>query len=219
MIKAVIFGMNGVIYDSTPYIWKARQEYLKQKGFSLTQADTKELLGHSLQDQLHKLSHRFGIELDYDDFSEKTRALAVQFMKGIIQPNLGLISLLLDLQKNKIKLTIATLFPGRMLQEDLSILNLTDHFPITIALEETDRHKNSPDMLLKAAKRLGVKPEECVYIDDSVDGITVAKQIGMKFIGKVTQFHKAEEFKGADLVVNSLEELNADKILKLSEDA
>lgn len=79
------------------------------------------------------------------------------------------------------------------------------------------QHKPSPAIFLEAAKRLVVKPEACVVIEDAVNGIQAAKNGGMKSVGLVTAFHTAKELESAeaDLVIKSLFELNVEKLQAL----
>ncbi|MEK6963793.1 MAG: HAD family phosphatase [Nanoarchaeota archaeon] len=215
MIKAVIFDFNGVIIDTTPYIWEARNQYLSKYNIHLSIEEIKPLLGHSLKDQLDKINNKYNLNIDCEDFSKSTRDEVDHLLGKNMVPNKGVRELIADLQQHKIKTGIASLYPKELLVKRLRDLELLEKFPIMTALEDANGHKDSADILLKESDKLGVLPSECIFIDDSVHGILQAKELGMKFIGKVTQFHKADDFKGADLVVHSLEELNAEKILEL----
>ena len=215
MIKAVLFNMNGVIYNSTPFIWKARNKYLERFGVQTTKEDVSSWVGQSLRDQIVLMNKKFNISLDFDDFSVETRRITKELMRDSMQPNPGVRALINDLQQHNLKLGIATHFYKKMLEEDLALMGLLDKFPINTTVEELEKHKPHPEVLIKEAEKLGVKPEECVMFDDGLDGIKAAKEIGMKSIAVISQFHSGEDFSNADLVVNSLEELNAEKIMGL----
>lgn len=217
MIKAVIFDMNGVIYDSTVWNWEARKQFLRSYGICLEDEKIALLVGRSLKDQLKWLKERYNLNFECDEFSRKLRALTVKIRPNPLEPNPGLQELVADLKKQGLKVGIAALFPKAFLLEDLESMGLSDQFLAISSLEDSEDRKDSPVLLLKETEKLGVKPQECVYIDDSTEGVQVAKSIQMKFIGKVTKFHKAKEFVEADLVVHSLEELNAEKVLGLKE--
>ena len=76
------------------------------------------------------------------------------------------------------------------------------------------RGKPHPDIFLHAAERLGVKPADCLVIEDSVGGITAARAAGVTAIGLTAASHikPGHEARlkqaGADHVVASFAELD-----------
>jgi sugar-phosphatase len=64
---------------------------------------------------------------------------------------------------------------------------------------------------LKAASILGVKPENCVVIEDSVAGVLAGKSAGMKVVA-LTHTHDRIFLLDADLVVDSFRELSVEKL-------
>ncbi len=77
-----------------------------------------------------------------------------------------------------------------------------NHFKVTISYEDTTNHKPHPDPLLLAAKKLGLKPEECVYIGDVENDLVAAKACGMKFIA-----YSQEKINWAELQISSFKQL------------
>jgi beta-phosphoglucomutase-like phosphatase (HAD superfamily) len=71
---------------------------------------------------------------------------------------------------------------------------------------EVAEGKPSPQGFLLAARRLGVEPENCVVIEDSVAGVTAARRAGMRCLA-VTNTRPRESLAEADLVVDTLEEV------------
>lgn len=82
--------------------------------------------------------------------------------------------------------------------------------------EDVSRGKPHPDVFLEAARKLGVAPEICVVIEDAHVGVEAALAGGMQVVA-VTTTHPRESFagKGAAIVVDSLEELDADVLRKI----
>jgi len=176
MIRAVIFDFDGVIYNSTPYTKKARDIYLKEYSVKVSDKDRSELLGRALRDQLAIITKKYNTLLDYDDFSKKTRDIQVQLMKGKVKPNEGVKELIDDLLKNKIKIAIASSNLKKFILEDLKLMNLSDKFKVITSAEEIKHHKPNPETFLVTAKKLDVKPKECVVIEDAVNGIEASKR-------------------------------------------
>lgn len=216
MIRAVIFDMDGVIYDSTPYTWEARNIYLKKYGVYISDKEISQLLGRSLRDQLKIINDKHNLNLEFNDFSRKTRKIQVKLMKKNLKPCKGVKELIDDLLKHNIKIGLASSNLKRNILEDLKIMGLLDKFKIITSVEEAEHHKPHPEIFLKTAEKLNVRPEECVVIEDAINGIEAAKNGNMKAIAVLTRFHTKEDFKTADLIVNSLEELDAKKIATLN---
>ncbi|MGB3964375.1 MAG: HAD-IA family hydrolase, partial [Tepidanaerobacteraceae bacterium] len=72
-----------------------------------------------------------------------------------------------------------------------------------------------PEIFLKAAKKLGVEPKNCLIIEDTFVGIQAAKAAGMKCIGFKNPNSGDQDLSGADLVVESFKELSVDTIKEL----
>ncbi len=87
---------------------------------------------------------------------------------------------------------------------------LFDHL---ITDNETKKYKPDPEPYLKCAEGLGVKPEECVAIDNAPLGVESAKSAGMICIGLLSTVTE-EHLKRADFVVKNLDE-SEDIIKKL----
>ncbi len=215
MIQAVIFDMDGVIHYSSPYVWKARNIYLEKYGVQIQDSEIPALLGRSLRDQIAMINKKYSIKLEFNDFSKKTREIQVDLMKKNLVSCIGVKELIDDLLKNNVKIAIASSNLKRFIVEDLEIMNLLDNFKIITSIEEVEHHKPCPEIFLRTAEKLEMPPENCVVIEDAVNGIQAAKRGGMKAIAVLTEFHAREDFKEADLVVDSLKELNWSKIKEL----
>jgi beta-phosphoglucomutase-like phosphatase (HAD superfamily) len=64
----------------------------------------------------------------------------------------------------------------------LEVADLADAFVATVSSEEVERGKPAPDVYLEAARRLGVRPDRCVAIEDSSNGLRAAAAAGMAVI-------------------------------------
>ena len=222
MIKGVIFGMNGVIYDSVPYTRKAREIILAKFGIKRDPSEIGRTLGMSLKDQIEIMNKEYGLSLVYADFSEENRKIFNEITKGKLKPNPGVRELIDELLKNKIEIGIASMNIAVNIIEHLKIMGLREKFKTITSVEEVQKHKPDPEVLLKTCAKMKLEPEECVVIDDSAQGIAPAKKIGMKIIIIASKtgddpFQSREQLEknGADLVIDSIEELNWEKIKNL----
>lgn len=118
------------------------------------------------------------------------------------------------LVKNNIPHTIATSSERTNLEFFVKHFDLAQWFDTdTLVFDDgTVPGKPAPDLYLRAASRLSLKPEECVVIEDARSGIQAARNAG---VGKVIGIGPKEKHPvlsewGADQVVESLAELSLD---------
>lgn len=81
------------------------------------------------------------------------------------------------------------------------------YFHVTLSGRDVGLGKLHPEGYLRAAERLQVEPSSCVAIEDAPAGVEAAKRAGMRSIA-VTGTHPREKLEGADLIVDSLEQVS-----------
>jgi HAD superfamily hydrolase (TIGR01509 family) len=84
-------------------------------------------------------------------------------------------------------------------------------FDVVVSADDVVNGKPDPECYLKAASIFGVKPENCVVIEDSVAGVLAGKSAGMKVVA-LTHTHDRIFLLDADLVVDSFKELSVEKL-------
>src|SRR5262249_2063601 len=101
------------------------------------------------------------------------------------------------------------------------ILRLTQagaYFDAIVSGEDTQRGKPDPQVFQLAAAKLGADPSRCVVFEDAVAGVQAARAGGMKCVAVRFVGHHSEEAlgrAGADLVVDSLEQVSVETIRRL----
>lgn len=110
--------------------------------------------------------------------------------------------------KNKIKTAVAS---NRLIDHVYLMLESAKakkFFEVVIGPDPKIKRKPAPDIYLKTASNLGVKPEFCLAIEDSETGVVSAKSAGMKCIALITKWTKNHDLSKADRIVNSLKDIN-----------
>ena len=91
---------------------------------------------------------------------------------------------------------------------------MIDFFDVKIFGNEVKKLKPEPDIYAEAAKRVNIKPEKCLVLEDSQSGVISAKRAGM-FVIAVPNIHTLNQnFDTADLVVSSLLDVAGMDLLK-----
>ncbi len=95
-------------------------------------------------------------------------------------------------------------------------VGLIDFFtPHVYSAEAVKRGKPAPDVYLYAAEGLGVSPQRCIAVEDSVNGVVSAVGAGMKVIGFVGGGHCSSQQKtrlkaaGAVKVIDHMDQLSS----------
>jgi beta-phosphoglucomutase-like phosphatase (HAD superfamily) len=99
------------------------------------------------------------------------------------------------------------------IRKNLPILNRFDAFVVD---KDVTNGKPAPDTFLKAAERLSLQPRYCVVVEDAVQGVQAGKAAGMSVIA-VTATRQRNDLMEADLIVDSLDEMNSDNFIRLLE--
>ena len=92
----------------------------------------------------------------------------------------------------------------------LEKLGLAGHFQTTVCRGDADHIKPAPDLFLEAAKRLNLAPENCLVIEDSLNGLNAAKAAGMAVWIVPNRVTEGLDFSPADRVFPSLAECAAE---------
>ena len=211
--KTILWDMDGVISDSYSFHFAAWQETFAKRGIKFTKEDFTRLFGTRNDFIIGTIMGRKLPERDVKIIVKEKEETFRQKATGNIKPFPGAVRLLSDLKKGNFKLGLTSSAPKENIDLALSELNLTEMFDCVVFGQEVSESKPSPQIYLLAAKKLEAAPNDCVVIEDSPLGVEAAKTAGMKCLA-VTNTHPPQELRGADRVVESLE--NVDLITLLT---
>ncbi len=98
----------------------------------------------------------------------------------------------------------------RVIDEVLAMQNLRSYFKDVTSSEDVSKPKPSPEIFLLSAKRLGVPPEKCCVIEDTVNGIKAAKAAEMTVIAIPNTFDSSTLMvAGADLICDDYSQIES----------
>lgn len=213
MIRAVIFDMDGVIVDSEPMHIEAEKQTLLEYGVNITTEELRSYTGTTAEFEFNDLIRKYKLNTTTDSlFREKERIL-FRLLEGKTQPTKGVLDLIRNLKKHGIKLGIATSGHRKLAHYYLDKLGIEQLFDTVVCSEDITRSKPDPEIFLKAAKKLGVDPAECIVIEDSKLGIEAATKAGMKHIGYSNPNSGSQDLSKADYVISDFTKLDLEKLL------
>lgn len=212
-IKAIIFDLDGTIIDSEYYFVKRTMQFAKDHHFHIAYKDALSLVGLSHRDYLKRLA----ILLDHDlheitnMYGEYKNAHPVPYGQLINQDAYDLIQYLKD---SPYRIALATSTYRNILHDKLSSTGLSDTFEVEISGDMIEKAKPDPQIYLECIKRLDLKPEECMAIEDSEVGIKAAHDAGLYVIARKDPHFDTDQSL-ADIIIEDLR--NIVQILKEGE--
>lgn len=186
-MKGVLFDLDGVIADTSVYHFQAWRKLIKDH-FNRDLPDELEVQtkGVSRADSLTAILNYLNIKVSEQEFNEMTaeknsvfRELLASLTPNNILP--GISELITEFQKHDTKLSLASAsLNGPYILDKLGLMNTFDAIadPSKVAAG-----KPAPDIFIAAADAIGLKPKDCVGIEDSVAGITAINRSGAFSVG------------------------------------
>lgn len=208
-IKAVIFDMDGVISDTQIVHSNTESELLKSYGIEINSDEiTRRYSGIEGKKMFPEVFKDAKKEMPpLNELLKRKWEMVGKMIGGNAKEVPGTREFIEILKKYKIPIAVASASRLSFIKTILSELNLTDKFNVISSSEEVKWGKPEPDLFLLAAKRLSVPPENCLVIEDGINGMIAAKRAGMQCIGLVrSQNYKAEDYP-ADMLVSDLRDI------------
>jgi len=210
--KAAIFDMDGVIVDNHHYHVSSWEQFCKRHNIPFEETEFRsKFFGMTNQDIFKEL---IGSKLTCEQIEilgEEKEQIYRDIYKDFIAPVDGLIPFLTDLRNSGIKTAVATSAPTSNLNYVLDNLNIRHQFDAIVDASMVSKGKPDPEIYLKAAERLDIKPEQCVVFEDSISGIKSGQNAGMVVVALATT-HNPNELPKTPLVVKNFNELAIDSI-------
>jgi HAD superfamily hydrolase (TIGR01509 family) len=215
MVKAVIFDMDGVMIDSEPLWEKTERILLRKRGIEYNPTYRDKIVGLNQNDSGSLLRETFNLH----ETVEEIISGRIEILLGLYERELesvpGLLHLLKELKQSGLFLALASSSPLRVINFVLDKFSLNEFFSVVVSGDFIELGKPNPDIYLYTANNLGVKPRECVVIEDSINGVKSAKSAGMVCIAVPDKRLSQKEFQIADLIVDSLDKISVEMIKNL----
>jgi beta-phosphoglucomutase len=207
MIKGVLFDMDGVLVDSEEFICKAAIEMFRENGIDAKPEDFVPFVGMGENRYIGGVAYKYRLEADIEEIKSRTYYIYDKITKGKLHPLPGAVEFVKSCRRRGLRLALATSADRFKMEVNLREMGLSENsFDTTVNGLEVVRKKPFPDIYLEAAARLGLKPEECLVVEDAVSGVKAGKAAGCKCLALTTSF-KAEELKEADWICSTLAEV------------
>lgn len=189
--KAVLFDLDGTLVDS---MWMWHQidvEYLARYGYECPEDLQRVIEGMSFSETAVYFKERFRIPESLEEIKACWIQMSIDKYRYEVPFKEGALEFLCYCRENQILTGIATSNGREIVDALMEALNLDAYLDVVVTSCEVKAGKPAPDVYLETARRLQVKPEECLVFEDIPAGILAGKRAGMTVIAVEDAFSAA----------------------------
>jgi len=205
-LEAVIWDMDGVIVDSGPFHFDSWHNTLDQYSLVVSDAQLRRMFGMTSPEVVRVL---FGADVKEEFVTQLCEEKELLFREAIQESANyipGVEYWLNEFKQSGILQAIASSGSQENIDAVLDALG-TRSFLDEIVSGKNMPSKPDPAVFLQAARQLGVKPKNCLVIEDAIAGVAGAKAAGMNCLAITTTNHP-EDLADANVILKNLESLS-----------
>ncbi len=206
--RAVIFDLDGVLWDGEPLYHEAFNLVLEPYGHRLSDDDYRQIMGLSVGADWEWVRQRFRLAPPLDHLLAAYNEAVLRLLERPMEPLPGVRPLLEKLRGRGIPIAVASAALRAWVEATLRGLSLQDALDAVVSGSDVSDGKPAPDLFLAAARRLGVPPQRCLAVEDTAFGIAAAKAAGMLAVQLRAASTALPPLPEADLVLDSLSDFD-----------
>ena len=179
-IQAVIFDLDGVITDTAEYHYRAWKRLADEEGVPFTRADNEHLRGVSRRESLLRLLKGRPVEeARLEEMMARKNRYYQELLEGVTPADLlpGVAALFDLLERANVRIAIAS--ASRNARTVVERLGIAHRLAALADGSSVTRQKPAPDLFRYTAAQMGLRPAECLVVEDAAAGIEAALNAGM----------------------------------------
>ncbi len=180
--EAVIFDCDGTLVHSMPLHFEAWCEALSLHGAAnIFKEDVFYAMGgRPTKDIVVEINDEYGLKLDPAKVAFSKREA---FLRKLGQLELiDEVAAFAESLRGKLPMAIATGGTRLVIEKTLQAVGVSDLFEEVVTADDVVNGKPAPDIFLKAAQLLGVRPERCLVLEDAPAGVMAGQLAGMTVV-------------------------------------
>lgn len=215
-ISAVIFDLNGTLLDDEDEFGMAFNKILKKLGVDSNQKYPHES-GIGVKENWKRFVQKYNIKTSksVEQLAKETQEAYFEKLDSL-QLREGAHDFIENLRDSGIQIGLGTSNTWENADLILKQIGLSiEDFDAVTTTEEVRFNKPDPDIFLTTSEKLGIDPEYCLVIEDSIAGVEAAHLAGMKAIAIARDEEYERKLKDADLVVVGFGEITPNAISEI----
>lgn len=203
--------MDGVLVDGEPLHFRAFNRLLAEEGLSISLERHKQSMG--TKGSWPHLIEEFGLAQPVEYYSSRYDGYVMDEYKACTEPLPGAKQIVRDLQRSGLPIAVASSSRRAWVEACLANIGLRDAFTDVVTGSDVSEGKPSPEIYLLSATRLGVRPGECLVIEDAPLGIQAAHNAGMTCWAVRTEYTRGLALPGPARDMETLLEMDIASIV------
>lgn len=180
LYKAVVFDMDGVIFDSERAVMQCWKEVASRHNIPDIEKAILACTGTTMVRTREIMLNLYGADFPYDEYAKESSAIFhSRYDGGRLPMKPGVKELLSFLKEHGKKIALASSTRQQVVTDELRDAGIIGYFDRIICGDMVSRSKPAPDIFLKACKELNVSPSDSYAIEDSYNGIRAAHAGGL----------------------------------------
>jgi HAD superfamily hydrolase (TIGR01509 family) len=210
--KAIIFDLDGVLLNTEPLYFEATSKLLANYSKKYSIEDQVRIMGKRPNEAALSLINLYQLPMNLKEYFEVFSIIFNKLLERI-QLMHGAESFVSHLKNLKLPLAIASSSDAPSYKEKTQkFKTFFEQFESIVLGDDPDclHGKPDPSIFLLAAARLGVKPEDCLVLEDAPNGILAARRAGMQVFAIADPRFDKKLYHQAHACFDSLEALHED---------
>ena len=210
--KGILFDMDGVLVDSEPLFHKAVNIMVERCGAApiTEEENNRYLLGTTVEETWVRVKALRDVPQTPAELLAGYNEVVKEVLRSDLTARPGVRELIAEAKRRGLPIAVASSSLREWVNLKLSVIGLTDAFPVKLGGDDIENGKPAPDIYIKAARLIGLEASECIAIEDSPIGLAAASSSGAYTICTLTDSTRHLDLSDADVIIENLEEFDYD---------
>lgn len=204
-IRAVCFDLDGLMFNTEHVFYESAEVLLGRRGYAMSRGAMDAMLGRRPLESFQALIDYLGLQGEGPaELLAESRVVFYQLLDTKMQPMPGLFELLDLIEARGIPKGVATSSPRDYLENVFGRFGLLSRFQVALTAESVTHGKPNPEIYLKAAEQLNVRPEEMLVLEDTQTGTRAGAAAGAYVVSVPHEHTSSHDFSQASYVATGL---------------
>ena len=187
---ALLFDMDGLMVDTERLYIHANEIIARQYRKEVTHVTIAKMMGRGTMESLRIYIDDLGIDADPADLAVRRHSFMLDLIASDLIAMPGLREIL-AFARPIFRLGVVTGSATSLMNEILGRLQLQDSFELTQSCDQIQFGKPNPEVYLRACARLGLRPQQCIVLEDSANGVRAGVAAGCYTIAVPNEYTRA----------------------------